>query len=117
MKRKKPNTFRPLNEIKLKDLTAACGVQLLIWAKMVQEIDPNDYYEPFMEMADDMLVHSEVLTLIEKQYPVMSNHMTIKLPDHLTAVTIRNPLREQESEDPLPFDKGSTSDNMGDVPF
>jgi len=103
--------------LRLKDLIASTGIQLVLWSKVIESTDPNESYAPFAQMAEDMLTHSEVLALVEEQFPVLAEHMRIKLPPHIGAVAIKNPLRVRDSEDPLPFDKGSTSDMGDEHPF
>lgn len=78
--------------IPLSEVIAATGIQLMIWAELIDKTDPNESYEPFSKMQDEMLTHSEVLAEIAKQYPKLSRSMKIHLPADVGVIRVKNPL-------------------------
>lgn len=117
MKKKTEAKVELMATLPLTEILAATGIQLIIWSELIDKTDPNDSYEPFTEMKADMLTHSQMLAEVAEQFPTLCRKIMVKMPDYIGVVRIKNPLRDRDSEEGLPFDKPSRPDVLGGPPF
>jgi len=99
--------------VQLGAFLASLGVQLVVWANLLQDTDPNESYQPFVEAADDMLIHSEVMLAVLASLSKTAAHKEVELPPHIGALSVPNPLKEMNEREAR--DKISASRSAGGV--
>lgn len=82
----------PGDFVRVADAITTLGVSLVLWAKIIDETDPNEAYSVFSSMKDDMLAHSEVCHCMLQAYPKIFKAMKFQLPDGMSVTTVENPL-------------------------
>lgn len=109
MKKQKQAKIEREAHVSVEDVIRAIGIRLVMWSRVIADTDPNESYEAFALIREEMLTHSEVLSVILKCFPVLLNAARFQLPPTIGAQVIPNPLIDHKAEKDTP--------NMGDVPF
>jgi len=112
-----------LSEVTVGKTIASLGCLLVVWADLIRTTDPNEYYAPFMDAADEMVVNAEVLLHILESLSQGQKNKVIVLPPHIGAINVRNPLNALKERDATEKIKASRSaggdedDHNTDIPF
>jgi hypothetical protein len=117
MKRRKPAIVESGATLPLKEVLASVGIQLLLWSETLEYADLSLDTETLSNMAHEMLVHSEVLALVEQQFPKLSVSMRIRMPDDIGVMRIPNPLRERRAAEADAEASANDDDVLGELPF
>lgn len=109
MKKKNVSIGAVVNTLNVLDIITSLGINMLVWARILDEIDPNDSYETFMEIRDEMRLVSEVLAAVEITHTPILTELRLTLPSHIGAEVRSNPLsnynekRQYIEGDDIPF--------------
>jgi len=112
-----------LSEVTVGKTIASLGCLLVVWSDLIRSTDPNEFYTPFMDAADEMVVNAEVLLHILESLSQGQKNKVIVLPPHIGAIIVQNPLAEMNERDAKKKIKASRSasgdddDHNTDVPF
>lgn len=90
-----------LTEINGDDFLSSIGIHLILWSTLIDTVDPNESYEPFARMREEMRLQAEVLAVMISKFPRILKRMKWQPPEDVGVERVENPLRALKDE-PLP---------------
>lgn len=104
-----------MTTISVRDVLDSVGILGVKLIKDMENTDPNDWYEKWLEMKDDFETSLVVMGMMEKRYRSLFGVLMYDLPDGTGAVAVANPLREPKTKKRTSDEDSASGDvNGGD---
>lgn len=98
-------------------LLASVGIPLLINSEVLFNGCDDLDAQTLLEVSSELYILSAVLAALCTQHERTLKTLTVELPEEVGAMSVKNPLYQPKTEEPLNKSNGSTSETEGDFPF
>lgn len=117
MRDKSSNLGDIREEISVWEALLSAGVELQLSAELL--FNQCDAIEPevAVRQSGNIFNLSQVLGAVLTQHEPRLKVLAVRLPDGMSAMTVRNPYYSPDAEEPPDTSEGSTRDLGGDIPF